>query len=112
MTSRSGASAANDVSKRTWSLPLPVQPWATASAPASRAAATTFSAMRGRASEDTSGYRPSYSALACSAGQQNRVTYSSRASATSSSAPAAAARARTASWSMGWPTSTRTARTS
>ena len=33
MTSMSGASARADTSKRTWSLPLPVHPWATASAP-------------------------------------------------------------------------------
>ena len=33
MTSRSGASARVPTSKRTWSLPLPVQPWATAPAP-------------------------------------------------------------------------------
>ncbi len=31
--SRSGARARMPTSKRTWSLPLPVQPWATASAP-------------------------------------------------------------------------------
>ena len=39
-TSRSGASARVETSKRTWSLPLPVQPWATASAPWRRAAST------------------------------------------------------------------------
>ena len=33
ITSRSGASARVDTSKRTWSLPFPVQPCATASAP-------------------------------------------------------------------------------
>ncbi len=30
---RSGASARTPTSKRTWSLPLPVHPWATACAP-------------------------------------------------------------------------------
>lgn len=37
---RSGASEANPTSKRTWSLPLPVQPCATIPPPCSRAAAT------------------------------------------------------------------------
>jgi len=36
-------------SNRTWSLPLPVAPWATASAPVSRATATWCLAMIGRA---------------------------------------------------------------
>ena len=39
-TSRSGASVRTLTSNRTWSLPLPVQPCATASAWNSRAAAT------------------------------------------------------------------------
>ena len=54
-TSRSGARARVDTSKRTWSLPLPVQPWATASAPNSRAAATRCFTITGRESDDTSG---------------------------------------------------------
>ena len=58
-TFRSGASARMLTSKRTWSLPLPVQPCATASAPCSRAAATRWRAMTGRDSADTSGYLPS-----------------------------------------------------
>ncbi len=58
-TSRSGASARTDTSKRTWSLPLPVQPWATESAPNSRAASTRCLAITGRDSADTSGYLPS-----------------------------------------------------
>merc|ERR1711965_910720 len=36
-------------SKRTWSLPFPVQPWATASAPTSRATSTSRLAIKGRA---------------------------------------------------------------
>ena len=45
----SGLSAAIDTSNLTWSLPLPVHPWATASAPYSSAASTKILAMRGRA---------------------------------------------------------------
>ena len=62
--SRSGASAMADTSKRTWSLPLPVQPWARPSAPYFRAIATWCFTINGRDSADTSGYLPSYSALA------------------------------------------------
>ncbi len=58
-TSRSGASTPNDTSNRTWSLPLPVQPCATTSAPISRATLTTSSTISGRASPDTMGYLPS-----------------------------------------------------
>ena len=58
-TSRSGASVRRLTSNRTWSLPLPVQPWATASAENSRAAATRWRAMTGRDNDDTSGYLPS-----------------------------------------------------
>ena len=78
-TSRSGASARVDTSKRTWSLPLPVQPWATPSAPNVRAASTRCSTMIGRDSDDTSGYRPSYRALALSAGATNSLAYCSHA---------------------------------
>ena len=42
-------------SKRTWSLPLPVQPWATVVAPCSRAAATRCLTITGRESAETSG---------------------------------------------------------
>ena len=59
MISRSGASALVDTSKRTWSLPLPVQPWAMASAPWRRAAATRCLTMTGRDSDEISGYLPS-----------------------------------------------------
>ena len=55
MTSRSGLSARVDTSKRTWSFPFPVHPWATASAPCSFAAATRCLTMTGRESADTSG---------------------------------------------------------
>ena len=58
-TSRSGASARVDTSKRTWSLPLPVQPCPTASAPWRRADATRCSTITGRESAETSGYLPS-----------------------------------------------------
>ena len=59
ITSRSGARARLETSKRTWSLPLPVQPWAIASAPCWRAAATRCFTMMGRESELISGYLPS-----------------------------------------------------
>ena len=65
---RAPASAV-DTSKRTWSLPLPVQPWATASAPKRRAASTRCLTMTGRDSDETSGYLPSYRALARRAGR-------------------------------------------
>jgi hypothetical protein len=93
MTSSSGARARVDTSNRTWSLPLPVQPWATASAPFALAAATRCFTITGRDSADTSGYRFSYRALAANAGMQYSAAYSSRASTTIASvAPAASAR--------------------
>ena len=111
--SRSGASARVDTSKRTWSLPLPVQPWATASAPYSRAAATRCLAMSGRESDDTKGYFPSYLALARRAGAtKSRANSSRHSTTTESTAPAARARLRTASKSPPWPTSAATAMTS
>ena len=95
MTSRSGASARVDTSKRTWSLPLPVQPWATASAPCWRAAATRCLTMIGRDSDEISGYLPSYLALAFSAGATKSLANSSVQSTTrASTAPAARARCR------------------
>ena len=42
-------------SKRTWSLPLPVHPWATVVAPCCLAAATRCLTMTGRESAETSG---------------------------------------------------------
>ena len=56
-------------SNRTWSLPLPVQPWATVSAPNCCAAATRCLTITGRDSADTSGYLSLYSALALQRGQ-------------------------------------------
>ena len=56
-TRTSGASAARPASNRTWSLPLPVQPWATMLAPVSSATLARWPAMSGRDSADTSGYR-------------------------------------------------------
>ena len=44
-----------DTSKRTWSLPLPVQPCATVCAPKSYAACTKCLTITGRYSADTSG---------------------------------------------------------
>ena len=88
-TARSGASAATAVSNRTWSLPLPVQPWATAPASYSRAIDTMYWAISGRESAETSGYRPSYKAPACSTGSTMSRANSSRASTiTTSLAPA------------------------
>ena len=49
MTCKSGASAAAVSSKRTWSLPLPVAPWAMASAFSFFAISTMRLAMSGRA---------------------------------------------------------------
>ena len=45
----SGAKRLMASSKRTWSLPLPVAPWHTASAPSSRAIWASFLPMMGRA---------------------------------------------------------------
>ena len=56
---RSGARARTPTSKRTWSLPLPVQPSATAPAPWRRASATKWRTITGRDSAETSGYFPS-----------------------------------------------------
>ena len=118
ITSRSGARARVPTSKRTWSLPLPVHPWATAPAPCRRASATRCLTITGRDSADTSGYLPSYLALATNAGKQKSSAISARASTTmASTAPAARARVRMASQSSppdsaAWPTSTATAITS
>ena len=54
-------------SKRTWSLPLPVHPWAIYFAPNLCAASTRCFEIRGRESADTSGYLFSYIAFAASA---------------------------------------------
>ena len=52
----SGAKALIASSKRTWSLPLPVQPWQMASAPSALAISTRRLAMIGRAKEVPSRY--------------------------------------------------------
>ena len=62
ITVKSGARAANAPSKRTWSLPLPVQPWHKASAPTLRAISTCALAITGRAIDVPSKYSPSYTA--------------------------------------------------
>ncbi len=54
-TETSGARLARPTSKRTWSLPLPVQPWATRVAPRSRATRARCITISGRDSADTSG---------------------------------------------------------
>ena len=51
----SGASASTVDSIRTWSLPLPVQPWAIVSQPDSRAFSTASLAISGRPSAVNSG---------------------------------------------------------
>ena len=51
----SGASVVTVASIRTWSLPLPVQPWATVSHPVSRAYCTASLAISGRPSAVNSG---------------------------------------------------------
>ena len=47
----SGQKALRVSSKRTWSLPLPVQPWQMASAPSAMAISASALAMQGRAKE-------------------------------------------------------------
>ncbi len=54
----SGAIPFTARSKRTWSLPFPVAPWATAEAPCLRAAATRCFAISGRLRAALSGYTP------------------------------------------------------
>ena len=54
-----GSFALNESSKRSWSLPFPVQPCTTASAPISAATSATACAITGRESAETSGYLPS-----------------------------------------------------
>ena len=55
ITFSSGASVAIVASIRTWSLPLPVQPWAIVSQPTSRARSTASPAINGRPSAVNSG---------------------------------------------------------
>ena len=95
MTFRWGARLAMPTSKRTWSLPLPVQPWETTLARYVLAAAARCRTISGRESALTSGYRSMYSALARSAGRQKSSANSSRASTTTAStAPQSSARRR------------------
>src|SRR5262249_39512394 len=109
-TFRSGASTANETSKRTWSLPLPVQPCATVDAPTSRATAITSSAMQGRARPDTIGYLPSYIPFARIAGTRYSAANRSTASATRTlAAPARCPRSTICAKSSCCPTSTATA---
>ena len=68
MMASSGAKALMVNSKRTWSLPLPVQPWQMASAPSFLAISTMRLAMMGRAKLVPSRYSPSYTAPACMVG--------------------------------------------
>ncbi len=51
----SGASVATVASMRTWSLPLPVQPWAIVSQPVLRAYSTAILAISGRPKAVNSG---------------------------------------------------------
>ena len=67
MMASSGSSATMDASKRTWSLPLPVQPCATYFAPYSCAMSTRCLEMSGRDSAESSGYLFSYRAFAAMA---------------------------------------------
>ena len=55
MTFIAGSSVATVASIRTWSLPLPVQPWAIVSQPVSRAFSTASFAISGRPSAVNSG---------------------------------------------------------
>ncbi len=55
MTFSSGARLAMPTSKRTWSLPLPVQPWETTVAPWARAASARWRTISGRDRALTSG---------------------------------------------------------
>ncbi len=59
-----GTEGAHPSSKRTWSLPLPVAPCDTASAPTAVAISICFLAISGRAIDVPSRYTPSYSAFA------------------------------------------------
>ena len=86
--SMSGSSIVMLDSKRTWSLPLPVQPCAMYFAPNLWAASTRCLEMSGRDSAETSGYLFSYMALAASALARYSLANVSRMSTTrQSSAP-------------------------
>ena len=59
MTRMARFNARADTSIRTWSLPLPVHPWAIAAADSISAISTRRLAIRGRPSAVASGYCPS-----------------------------------------------------
>jgi len=80
--SMSGSSMRMLASKRTWSLPLPVQPCAMYFAPNLCAASTRCLEISGRDSADTSGYLFSYRALAASALDRKSWANTSRMSTT------------------------------
>ena len=111
---RVGSMDEMETSKRTWSLPLPVQPWEMVSAPNWWAARTRCLEISGREMAETSGYTPSYMALAFRAFMQYSLANSFRASTTyASTAPQASARFLMVSrLSPPWPTSRDTATTS
>jgi hypothetical protein len=103
-TTSSGAIVIALTSKRTWSLPLPVQPWAIASAPRSRAMSTRWRVISGRDRALTSGYLPMYSAFAAIEGATKSSANSVFASTTTAStAPQSSARWRTRSSSLAVP---------
>ena len=82
MTCRSGSSAWTLTSKRTWSLPLPVQPCAMYFAPWAWATSTRCFEMSGRDRALSSGYLFSYRPLAAMALQHMSSANSSRTSRT------------------------------
>src|SRR5215471_13811883 len=113
ITDSSGARAAYVSSNRTWSLPLPVAPWLTASPPSARATSTWALAIRGRAIEVPIRYEPSYTALARSIGKTKSRTNSSRRSAMCTEvAPVRSAFSRIGISSSPWPRSAQNATTS
>jgi len=114
-TTRSGAIAIAVTSKRTWSLPLPVQPCPIADAPTSRATRTRWRVISGLDSALTSGYFPMYRALAAIEGATKSFANSSLASTTTDSTapqPRARSRMRSSSPSAACPTSMAQATTS
>ena len=94
-------------SNRTWSFPFPVHPWATATAPTSLAASTSFFAISGLPKAVDKAYTSSYIAPAFSPGTMKSLANSSFTSHTRDwTAPAEAARSRTPSSSGPPPMST------
>jgi hypothetical protein len=94
----SGASTRRAMSKRTWSFPAPVDPWATARAPIRRAASTTEIACWVRSAATLSGYTSPRSTFPWIRKRTNRSNTAWRASTSwCSTAPTAAACRRMAS---------------